>query len=113
MLLILLGWNSLLNEYDTVIKQPLSHEPPHVSLDPLPSAEVQLEVATEDTLVAPLLVETDTLDGIIQEPVDMDADDEVLQIGPRAGPQGLGKFLGDGFTQKGYSPWTKLVLRNC
>lgn len=38
-------------------------------------------MATDDTLVAPLLVETDTLDGIIQEPVDMDADDEVLQIG--------------------------------
>ena len=47
-------------------------------------SQVELEVATDEP-VAPLLVETDALDGIIQEPVDMDADDEVLQIGPAWG----------------------------
>ncbi|CAL1143403.1 unnamed protein product [Cladocopium goreaui] len=53
---------------------------------PQSDLRVELEVATDDTLVAPLLVETDTLDGIIQEPVDMDADDEVLQIGDMQDP---------------------------
>lgn len=53
---------------------------------PQSELRVELEVATDDTLVAPLLVETDTLDGIIQEPVDMDADDEVLQIGDMQDP---------------------------
>ena len=48
---------------------------------PMVPSQVELEVATDEP-VAPLLVETDALDGIIQEPVDMDADDEVLQIGP-------------------------------
>lgn len=41
--------------------------------------QVELEVATDEP-VAPLLVETDAqMD--IQDPVDMEADDEVLQIG--------------------------------
>eukprot|EP00438_Fugacium_kawagutii_P035180 Skav232755 [mRNA] locus=scaffold1229:23882:32399:+ [translate_table: standard] len=45
---------------------------------------VELEVATDEP-VAPLLVETDAqLD--IQDPVDMEADDEVLQIGELTDP---------------------------
>eukprot|EP00435_Cladocopium_sp_Y103_P060182 s143_g22.t1 len=46
---------------------------------------VELEVATDEP-AAPLLVETDALDGIIQEPVDMDDNDEVLQIGDMQDP---------------------------